>query len=192
MPFRDLWLYGKIQLGTLTSDPTIVELNEGHFWYRSDLDLLSYSPDGKTARRIPYGDDTYDLYADTIAEKTTGAGITFKHLTILDNVDEIFEALDADATNATRDSSSAILRGKYWDGVASVDRDADIFHDIIDTTPTSQIGFEIAGTRLINFVDDGDIDLASQSVIATAGTLAGYATIKVGGTQYKIALYLTS
>jgi len=101
----------------------------------------------------------------------------------------VLDAEDATATDTTVDSPSLILRGSYWDGVSSVDRDATILHDIIDTTPTSQIGFEIEGTRLINFHQDGDIDLAVQTVQATAGALAGYATIKVGGTQYKIALY---
>jgi len=35
----------------------------------------------------------------------------------------------------------------------------------------------------------GDIDLVGQSVLPTAGGLVGYATLKIGGTQYKIALY---
>jgi len=97
-----------------------------------------------------------NIETDNVSESTSGAGITFKHTTRLDNVDEIFEALDADATNTTRDSPSVILRGKYWDGATSVNRDAEIFHDIIDTVPTSQIAVEVpSGTRILNIRDDG-------------------------------------
>jgi hypothetical protein len=39
-------------LASLTADPTLAT---GKIWFRSDLGLLGYSPDGTTVRRIPYG-----------------------------------------------------------------------------------------------------------------------------------------
>jgi len=63
-------------------------------------------------------------------------------------------------------------------------------------TPDSQVRFYYNAngsyTETLKLTKDGDIDLAAQSVISTAGALAGYATIKVGGVQYKIALYAVS
>jgi len=52
----------------------------------------------------------------------------------------------ATSTQTTKNSPPLKLRGKYWDGTVSVNRDATILHNIIDTAPTSQILFQIAGT----------------------------------------------
>lgn len=63
--------------------------------------------------------------------------------------------LNADGTNTLRDSPSLRLTGKYWDGSASVTRDADIFHRTLSTTPTSEIAFQIAGSDYFRVGDDG-------------------------------------
>jgi len=97
--------------------------------------------------------DLHTEYAEiTDAETITGLW-TFK------DVNTEWETPDANSTNTTRDSPSVVLRGKYWDGAASVDRDAKIFHDITDTTPLSQIAFEIAGTRIANLTDAGALEI---------------------------------
>jgi len=49
-----------ITLPGQTSDPT---LSTGRIWMRSDLGLLSYSPDGSATRRIPYGSINVDSHA---------------------------------------------------------------------------------------------------------------------------------
>ncbi|MEM2475344.1 MAG: hypothetical protein QW407_05410 [Thermofilaceae archaeon] len=47
-------------LAPRTSNPALVA---GRIWYRSDLGLLSYSPDGTTVRMIPYGTINVDAHA---------------------------------------------------------------------------------------------------------------------------------
>jgi len=47
-------------LASLTADPSLAA---GKIWFRSDLGLPSYSPDGTTVRRIPYGTIDVDAHA---------------------------------------------------------------------------------------------------------------------------------
>jgi hypothetical protein len=47
-------------LSGLTADPSLAA---GRVWFRSDLGLLSYSPDGSTVRRVPYGTINVDAHA---------------------------------------------------------------------------------------------------------------------------------
>jgi hypothetical protein len=81
----------------------------------------------------------------------------------------------ADATTTTYDSRELILEGSYWDGAASVNRDAAIIHDITATTPASQIGFEIAGTRLANITDAGalQVDTIDELTLDAGVTVDG-------------------
>jgi hypothetical protein len=60
----------------------------------------------------------------------------------------IVAGLRADSTNTLRGSGILTLRGAYWDSVAgtSKDRDAQIIHRMLSTTPTSEIAFQIAGS----------------------------------------------
>ncbi|MEM2449039.1 MAG: hypothetical protein QXT14_08855, partial [Candidatus Bathyarchaeia archaeon] len=62
---------------------------------------------------------------------------------------------DADSTNTLRNSFNLVLRGAYWSGSASVNRDAVIFHRMLSTTPTSEIAFQIAGADKAVLRDDG-------------------------------------
>lgn len=54
-------LLDALSLAPLTSDPSLAS---GKIWFRSDLGLLSYSPDGATVRRVPYGTIDVDSHAD--------------------------------------------------------------------------------------------------------------------------------
>jgi hypothetical protein len=49
-----------ITLPGLTADPTLAA---GKVWFRSDLGLLSYSPDGTAVNRIPIGTINVDAHA---------------------------------------------------------------------------------------------------------------------------------
>jgi hypothetical protein len=52
----------------------------------------------------------------------------------------------ASSTSPLQDSWTFKLIGRYWDGTASRDRDAQIIHRMLSTTPTSEIAFQIAGS----------------------------------------------
>jgi len=69
----------------------------------------------------------------------------------------IVAGLKADSSNTLRDSGILSLRGAYWDSVAgaSKDRDAQIFHRMLSTTPTSELVFQIAGTSYLRVGDRG-------------------------------------
>lgn len=56
----DLLRWASLSLYPHTSDPA---LYEGRFWFRGDLDLLRYTPDGATARSLPYGSIDVDAHA---------------------------------------------------------------------------------------------------------------------------------
>ncbi len=83
----------------LTADPALAA---GRVWFRSDLGLLSYSPDGTTVRRIPYGTINVDAHASrhaaggadpipsggisrSMLEYPT-AGVSFAYLAAIDKV----------------------------------------------------------------------------------------------------------
>lgn len=74
----------------------------------------------------------------------------------------LLEPLLADAENTLRDSIYINLRAKYWNGEQSVDRNAKIIHNIIDTTPTSRLDFEIAENVRMQLEDDGDLWIAGK------------------------------
>jgi len=65
--------------------------------------------------------------------------------------------LDADSIDTLRDSPPFMQRGKYWDGTTSISRDAEVFHRMLSTIPTSEITFRIAGTDYFRIGDDGVI-----------------------------------
>jgi hypothetical protein len=61
----------------------------------------------------------------------------------------------ATSTVTLQNSPPAALRGTYWDGVASRDRDAVVIHRMLSTTPTSEIAFQIAGVDYMRVGDRG-------------------------------------
>jgi hypothetical protein len=93
---------------------------------------------------------------------------------------------DATSTTTTQDSPPIKLRGAYWDAVnlVSVDRDAIIFHRILNTTPESEFVFQIGGTDILLLKDTGELVISAgvnilgrsyagsaQTVTETAATL---------------------
>jgi hypothetical protein len=69
----------------------------------------------------------------------------------------------ADSANTLRDSPPITLRGRYWDSAAGVsrDRDAQIIHRMLSTTPTSEVVLRIAGADKLG-VGDTYIDAKGQ------------------------------
>ena len=61
----------------------------------------------------------------------------------------------ADSTNTLRNSPYLRFYAAYWDGSASVDRQALIFHRMIDTTPKSEVAIQIAGNDYMAIGDEG-------------------------------------
>jgi len=59
----------------------------------------------------------------------------------------------ATATETLRNTPPEILRARYWNGVASVDRDAEILHRMTSTVPESDLIFRIAGVDRIRIGD---------------------------------------
>jgi len=98
---------------------------------------------------------------------------------------------NADFTNTLRDSYNLVLRGAYWTGSASANRDAVIFHRMLSTTPSSEIAFQIAGVDLAMLRDaiaDGETALLIRRNVG--GT---YSVVRVsmgppdsGGTGYRV------
>ena len=95
----------------------------------------------------------------------------------------------ADSVNTIRDSPPLKLLSSYWNGSSAVDYSASIYHRMLSTTPTSELVFQIANVDQLSITDDGKLDFKNQALEATAGTLAGYIRLKVGGVEYKIPLY---
>jgi len=59
-----------IVLEKLTSDPTGADLAEGRTWLRTDLDRISYSPDGAAVKRVPRNlDDVENVLISAPADK---------------------------------------------------------------------------------------------------------------------------
>jgi len=125
-----------------TYDPTGI-FEEGATWYRKDLGQLSYyavvDATGKV-RRIPYGDDIADLYADTITEKTAGAGVTVDGVLCKDGT---IKVIGTDATaisvgDATTEGGDIIV---YEDtaGNISFRVDADVA-DVTVGNSTTRLG----------------------------------------------------
>jgi len=76
-----------ITLEKLTSDPSLAA---GKLWFRSDLGLLSYSPDGTAVRRIPYGTINVDAHASR--HKPGGADALFPaDYSILPSADNTYD-----------------------------------------------------------------------------------------------------
>ncbi|RLA85665.1 MAG: hypothetical protein DRG31_02340, partial [Deltaproteobacteria bacterium] len=71
----------------------------------------------------------------------------------------LLEALDADDTNTLRNSPIISIIGKYWDSAnaVSVNRTARVLHRMIDTTPKSELVFQIEGSDYLRVGDDGVI-----------------------------------
>ncbi|MEM2373189.1 MAG: hypothetical protein QXI11_01975 [Thermoproteota archaeon] len=98
---------------------------------------------------------------------------------------------NADSTNTLRNSFNLVLRGAYWSGSASVNRDAAVFHRMLSTTPTSEIVFQIAGVDMATVRDsiaDGETALLLRRNVG--GT---YSLVRVsmgppdsGGTGYRV------
>ncbi|MEM1557977.1 MAG: hypothetical protein QXG12_05245, partial [Thermoproteota archaeon] len=98
---------------------------------------------------------------------------------------------NADSTNTLRNSFNLVLRGAYWNGSASANRDATIFHRMLSTTPTSEIVFQIAGVDMATLRDaiaDGETALLIRRNVG--GT---YSLVRVsmgppdsGGTGYRV------
>ena len=64
---------------------------------------------------------------------------------------------DADETTTVRDSPPITLRGHYWDGSASQDVDARIYHRVLSTTPTSELVFTLRGVEYFRVGDEGAV-----------------------------------
>ncbi|MEM2590870.1 MAG: hypothetical protein QXE63_06460, partial [Zestosphaera sp.] len=98
---------------------------------------------------------------------------------------------NADSTNTLRNSFNLVLRGAYWTGSASANRDAAIFHRMLSTAPRSEIVFQIAGIDLAMLRDeiaDGETALLIRRNVG--GT---YSVVRVsmgppdsGGTGYRV------
>ncbi len=72
----------------------------------------------------------------------------------------------ADSTNTLRDSPPVQLWARYWNGTQSVSRGATIFHRMIDTTPSSEIVFQIGG---VDYMTIGDAGIkVSKDVLPTS------------------------
>lgn len=62
----------------------------------------------------------------------------------------------ADANHTLLDISH-MLRGAYWDGAVSKTRDITIKHNLTDTTPTSELDFQIPhGTDIFKMYENGN------------------------------------
>jgi hypothetical protein len=79
---------------------------------------------------------------------------TFSSL-YLTTLARIWNRSPASSTSPLVDSGPLILRGSFWDGVASRDRDASIIHRMLSTTPTSELAFQIAGVDYMRVGDRG-------------------------------------
>ena len=78
----------------------------------------------------------------------------------------------ADSVNTLVNSPPIQLTGTYWNGTASVDRIASIFHRMLSTTPTSEIVLQINGADYFRVGDSG--------IVAHRDVLPGAAGINIG------------
>jgi hypothetical protein len=101
--------------------------------------------------------------------KEIGYGVdrsTFSAL-YLTTTARIWNTSPASSTRPLVDSGTLVLRGSFWDGVASRDRDASLIHRMLSTTPTSEIAFQIAG---VNYMRVGDRGVKLDKVVFDPGT----------------------
>jgi len=71
----------------------------------------------------------------------------------------------ASATDTLKDSPEVALIGRYYDGTSSVVREAEIFHRMLTTTPTSELAFQIASIDILRAQDDGDLIPSGDLII---------------------------
>jgi len=64
----------------------------------------------------------------------------------------------ATATETLKNSAVCRLAGEYWDGTKSVDRFADIYHEMLSTVPESRLVLDIAGKKVLMLSGKGGID----------------------------------
>jgi len=81
----------------------------------------------------------------------------------------IADSAEATDTETLRNSPRFIGRAAYWDGIASADRDASMFHRMLSTTPTSELVFQIDGTDILRVQDDGDLTIIGNICPASSG-----------------------
>jgi hypothetical protein len=102
-------------------------------------------------------------------DKEIGYGATrdtFSSL-FLTTTARIWNRSPASSTSPLVDSGTFVLKGSFWDGVASRDRDASILHRMLSTTPTSEIAFQIAG---VDYMRVGDRGVKLDRVVFDPGT----------------------
>jgi len=93
--------------------------------------------------------------------------------------DLILEAGVALVGDQLKDSPGVVLRGKYWNGSASADYDARVYHDLLTTGPTSQLRWTFGGTDKMLLSSGGVLSVDTLQVLTASGSL----TIKnQGGT----------
>jgi hypothetical protein len=161
-----------ITLEKLTSDPSLAA---GKLWFRSDLGLLSYSPDGSTVRRIPYGTINVDSHASR-HEKGGADPIRVLGSVTVDSITSsllspgtdfiVAEPVDASSTNPLVSSPDIVLRAKYWaDGVSAI-VDAEIRHTILSAL-TSKLSFMFNGSEKAYIDSAGNLSVSGLQVLGT-------------------------
>ncbi|MCD6240380.1 hypothetical protein J7K27_02495 [Candidatus Bathyarchaeota archaeon] len=92
----------------------------------------------------------------------------------------LYRGAAASSSVTTRSSPKALFVGAYWDGTSSVNRIAAIFHRMIDTTPKSEIAFQIAGSDYLKVGDNGII--ASKNTLPSTDN-----SLDLGSSSYRWA-----
>ena len=146
---------GYATFSSLTADPALAA---GRVWFRSDLGLLSYSPDGSTVRRIPYGTINVDAHASrhaaggadpippggiarSMLEYPT-AGVSFAYLAATDKV-VWTQRTNSGNVCATRDSFAdksviACVQTNNWsDLMARVQDASNMYYSEYDLNPAT-------------------------------------------------------
>lgn len=109
---------------------------------------------------------------------------------LYNNADMYQSSLAASAGTTLRDSPIHRFRGAYWNGAASVNRDAYFVHHLVDTTPTSDMRLYMGPTgseQLTaifkpNVTQGGILDLQVGSIINTQN-VSGYTAPLTLGTN---------
>ncbi len=103
------------------------------------------------------------------------------------------KTLAANAGATLRNSSSLAFVGKYWTGSATADSYASIVHAMLSTSPTSEILFQINGTRLGSLDNSGYLWLGSTKDTnlyrGSAGVLQTDACVKINHTGANVTFY---
>ena len=148
--YARLWIYGsgKLEWGNGSGTP--------------DANLYRAGPD------ILQTDDIFRC-----KEITTNKGNPpYGSISSLGNV--FLRGPNATESEPTQDSPYVLMRGFYWDGTQSLGRDAMIIHHMIDTTPKSEIVFQIEDVDVGKFKDDGRFTLKRVDIDDYGGNFANY------------------